>query len=90
MKNEDIEEKIIESENNNIISSIKGTIISKEEKEGETIKKEIIEIKEDNIPDTIEEDTKVVNEIRSANIKESEKDIEAKGKQCQKCNCFVF
>ena len=90
MKNEEVEEKIIESANNAIISSIKGTIITTEEKEGETIKKEIIEIKGDNIPDTIEEDTKVVNEIRSANIKESEKDIDPKGKQCQKCNCFVF
>ena len=85
MEKEEIEETIIESANNNIISSIKKTEIIIENKDGDTIEKEKIV----TIPDTIE-DNKLVKEIRSENIKESEKSIESKGKQCQKCNCFVF
>ena len=85
MKNEEVEGKIIESANNAIISSIKKTEIIIENKDGDTIEKEKIV----TIPDTIE-DNKLVKEIRSEKIKKSEKSIESKGKQCQKCNCFVF
>ena len=90
-KEEGKEEIIIESKNNDISSTVvKEDTNSKKSKEGDTIEEGTIEIKEVKIPETMDDDNKIVNEIQKENIIESQKITEQKGQPCQKCGCTLF